>query len=121
MNEKDKEKVEGIIQDIKKVHAHMSSRKSYNSFLSFVKTIFNNEGVIQRKSKELIAIGVAIAVNCEPCILIHIRDAFVNGAAENEIIEAMEIGYEMGGGPSIVKSSFAFKCIDYYKEFGKLH
>lgn len=60
-------------------------------------------------------------MNCEPCILFHIRDAFVHGAVKEEILETIEIGYELGGGPSIIKSSFAFKVLDYYREFGKLY
>ena len=121
MNEKDKAKVENVIQDIGKVHSKMSERESYKSFLSFSHKTFSDNGAVSAKNKDLIAIGIAIAINCDPCVLFHIRNAFMHKATEEEILEAIEIGYEMGGGPAVIKSSFAFKVLDYYNEFGKIY
>jgi alkylhydroperoxidase/carboxymuconolactone decarboxylase family protein YurZ len=44
----------------------------------------------------------------------HIKQAIDNGASELEIIEAVEVGIEMGGGPATVSARFAINVIDYY-------
>ena len=40
----------------------------------------------------LIAVGASIAANCQPCLEINSTKALENGADEQEIIEAIEIG-----------------------------
>ena len=54
-------------------------------------------------------------INCESCIEWHIKEALKNGATEQQIIEAIEVGIEMGGGPATVSSRFALKVLEYYK------
>jgi len=38
-----------------------------------------------------------------------------SGAIEKQIIETIEVGIEMGGGPATVSSRFALKVLEYYK------
>jgi AhpD family alkylhydroperoxidase len=70
---------------------------------------------LEKKYKELIAIRISIIVNCESCIEWHIKEALNSGASEEEIIEAIEVGIEMGGGPATVSSRFALKVLEYYR------
>ncbi|MFX1460058.1 MAG: carboxymuconolactone decarboxylase family protein, partial [Promethearchaeota archaeon] len=63
---------------------------------------------------ELIAIGISIIINCESCIEWHIKEALKSGANGEQIIEAVEVAIEMGGGPATVSSRFAFKVLEYY-------
>ena len=42
--------------------------------------------------KELIAIGVSIAANCQPCLQFHATKAKENGASELEVKEAINTG-----------------------------
>ena len=51
------------------------------------------DGAITKKNKELIAIGISVATNCESCMEWHIKQALDNGASQHEIIEAIEVGY----------------------------
>jgi len=44
------------------------------------------------KIKELIAIGASVTANCKPCIEYHITKARENGATDEEIAAAIEIG-----------------------------
>ncbi len=44
------------------------------------------------KVKELIAIGASVTANCKPCIEYHVAKAKENGATDEEVIEAIEIG-----------------------------
>lgn len=38
------------------------------------------EGALTAKHKELIALGIAIALRCDPCIAFHVREALSDGA-----------------------------------------
>jgi len=55
------------------------------------------EGKISKLQKEFIAIGISVVINCESCMEWHIKQALDDGATEDEIIESIEVGIEMGG------------------------
>ncbi|MFX1238379.1 MAG: carboxymuconolactone decarboxylase family protein [Promethearchaeota archaeon] len=62
------------------------------------------EGLIEKKYKELIALGISIVVNCEPCIYWHIGQVFNLGCKYEEVLEVFEVAIEMGGGPAFARS-----------------
>ena len=64
----------------------------------------------------MIALGISIVINCESCIEWHIKEALKSGASDKQILEAIEIGIEMGGGPATVSSRFALKVLEYYEK-----
>lgn len=58
------------------------------------------EGALTVKQKELVAVGIALAVQCEPCIVLHIDKALDAGASKDEILEAAQVAVLMAGGPA---------------------
>jgi AhpD family alkylhydroperoxidase len=64
--------------------------------------------------KELIALGISLVLNCQSCLEWHIHQALKSGASKEQILEAIEVGIEMGGGPATVSSRFALKVLEYY-------
>ena len=72
------------------------------------------DGALSKKHKELIAVGISIQTNCESCLEWHIKQAIYDGASRQEVIEAIEVGIEMGGGPATVASRFAMQVLEYY-------
>jgi len=46
-------------------------------------------GAIDSKTKELIALGIGVAVRCDDCIGFHIKAALERGASRAEVIEAL--------------------------------
>ncbi|MBI4832465.1 MAG: carboxymuconolactone decarboxylase family protein [Candidatus Lindowbacteria bacterium] len=117
MNDRDKEKIEKIIDDRKKAHRKLLSRNSevYKAFLELERKAFSS-GTLEKKHKELIALGISIAINCESCMEWHTREALESGASEKEILEPIEVGIEMGGGPATVSSRFALKALEYHTQ-----
>ncbi len=116
MDEIDRSKIKKIIADRENSHEfYQKHSEVYRSFLSLEKTAFDS-GKLLKKYKELIAIGISIDKNCESCIEWHIHKAFKAKASIGEIIEAIGIGIEMGGGPATVSSRFAQKVIEFYSE-----
>lgn len=63
------------------------------------------------KHKELISLGIAIAIRCEGCIACHVQSALKEGATQEEIVETIGVSVVMGGGPSIVYGDKAYKAM----------
>jgi AhpD family alkylhydroperoxidase len=111
---KDREEIEKIIEDRKAVHQTLSKTSQvYRTFLELEKKAFSS-GELAKKHKELIALGISVVINCESCMEWHTREALQAGASEREILETIEVGIEMGGGPATVSSRFALKALEYY-------
>jgi len=114
MENKDKEKIEKIIADRKFAHQYLTDKSEvYRSFVEMELKTFQ-DGNLLHKHKELIAIGISIHSNCESCMEWHIKQAIYAGATKEEILEAIEVGIEMGGGPATVASRFAIQVLEYY-------
>lgn len=108
--------IETLISDRKKAHHYyQENSKVYNAFMGMEKQAYSS-GKLDRKYKEMIAIGISIQINCESCLEWHIHEALSAGAKKNEIIEAIGVGIEMGGGPATVSSRFAMKVLEYYTQ-----
>lgn len=115
MGIKDFEKIEDIIKERKYAHEfYLKNSKVYRYFVELEQKTFS-DGELIKKYKELIALGISIVINCESCMEWHINEALKSSATFEEIIEAIEVGIEMGGGPATVASRFALKILDYYK------
>ncbi len=72
------------------------------------------DGAISRKTKELIALGVAMTVNCDGCIAYHVKDALEAGATPDEIVETIGVVVMMGGGPAVVYGSQALEALEQF-------
>lgn len=97
----------------KKAHTTMVKKKSqvYAAFLKMEEAAYR-DGELEGKVKELIAIGIAVVINCESCMQWHIEQAAEKGATEKEIMEAVEVGIEMGGGPATAHARFALEVLE---------
>ena len=60
------------------------------------------DGEVDRKTKELIALGISIAVRCDGCIASHAKSAAREKATEREVAETIGIAISMSGGPGTV-------------------
>jgi AhpD family alkylhydroperoxidase len=106
-------KIEEISHKRKIAHKKLLDLKSktYKAFLEIEKSAYAN-GVLTKKIKELIAIGISVVVNCESCMEWHIKEAARSGASFEEILEALEVGMEMGGGPATAHVRFALEVME---------
>lgn len=83
----------------------------YRAFVKMETAAFG-DGALQKKYKELIAIGISVRMDCESCMQWHIEQAAKSGASYAEVLEAVEVGIEMGGGPATVSARFALQVMD---------
>jgi len=59
------------------------------------------DGELDRKQKELIGLGIAIAIRCPYCICIHVKQGANEGATREEMLEAANVGIAFGGSASM--------------------
>ncbi len=72
------------------------------------------DGALDKKTKELIALALAVGSRCDACIGFHTK-ALVNlGATEQEVAETLGMCVYMGGGPSMM---YAAEAIASFNEF----
>ncbi len=107
-------KIRQIQKDRKEAHTFFSEKsKVYRIFVEMEQKTFE-DGNLSKKYKELIAIGISLVNSCESCLEWHIKQALDAGATLEEVIEALEVGFEMGIGPTTVTSRFAMKVLKHY-------
>ena len=71
-------------------------------------------GKLAAKTKELIALGIAITVRCDGCIAFHVHDALKAGATSQEILETIGVAILMGGGPALVYGCEAMEALEQF-------
>jgi len=75
-------------------------------------------GQLDRKFKELIALGIAVAIRCEDCVGFHVHDALKAGASRAEILETLGVAIMMGGGPATMYACDAFEALEQFESQG---
>lgn len=64
-----------------------------------------NIDVLGPKIRELIALAVAVTVQCDGCIVVHTEAALKNGATEQEILEALGVAITVKAGAALIYST----------------
>jgi AhpD family alkylhydroperoxidase len=102
------DKLDELARRRKQAHAELLALDSevYKAFLSLEGAAYR-DGALPKRAKELIAIGISVVINCESCMQWHIEQAAEAGASKRQILEAVEVGIEMGGGPATAHARFA--------------
>lgn len=83
----------------------------YKAFLEMERVTYS-DGALHKATKELMAVGISVVIDCESCMQWHIEQAAAAGASLRQVMEAVEVGIEMGGGPATVSARFALEVMD---------
>jgi AhpD family alkylhydroperoxidase len=70
---------------------------------------------LDTKTKELIALGIAVATRCDDCIAFHAKAAVEHGATRDEIGETLGMAIYMGAGPSVMYASHALEAFTQFE------
>jgi AhpD family alkylhydroperoxidase len=76
------------------------------------------DGALDTKTKELIALAIAISSECDGCIAAHAHAAAEHGASLEEAAEAIGVTILMDGGPATIYGPRAFAA---FSEFHAEH
>lgn len=95
------EKVKAFYNEFKISSAQMQKElpDMVSSFMNLFQSVMK-DGALDIKTKELIALSVALALQCEPCIYLHVQKSLAAGASRQEILEATSVVVMMQGGPA---------------------
>ena len=58
------------------------------------------DGATSLLEKEFVAVGIAVAIQCTPCIRLHVKKCLDAGATKEQILEAASVAVMMAGGPA---------------------
>lgn len=67
---------------------------------------------LDAKTRELIALAVAISLRCDGCITVHTAEARKQGATKEEIAEALGVAISVNAGAALVYSTRTMDAFD---------
>lgn len=70
---------------------------------------------LDKKTKELIALAISVAVRCQPCIAYHAKAAAKYGATREEVQQTLGMAIYMGAGPSVMYAAQGLEAFDQLK------
>jgi AhpD family alkylhydroperoxidase len=74
------------------------------------------EGALTVREKELIALGIGLAMRCLPCINLHVQKCLQAGATPEQILEAAAVAVMMQGGPSFTYVPEVMRALEHLQE-----
>lgn len=84
------------------------------AFVPFFQTLMK-DGALANRDKELIAVGISIALRCEPCIYSHVEKAMKAGATGEQVMEAAGVAVMMQGGPAYTCTPTVLAAIRHFE------
>lgn len=82
-----------------------------DAWRKFSRSVFK-DGVLDEKTKQLIAVAVAHVTQCPWCIKAHTPLALRKGASKEEIMEAIWVAAEMRAGAAYSHASIAMEAME---------
>ena len=71
------------------------------------------DGALSTKTKELMALAIGVAKQCQGCIGFHTQKLINLGMTKEELLETLGMAVYMGGGPALM---YAAEAIQAYEE-----
>jgi AhpD family alkylhydroperoxidase len=90
---------------------HALTPEADGAFKAFSKAVFA-EGMLDARTKQLIAIAVAHVTQCPWCIKGHVKAARREGASSEQIMEAIWVAAEMRAGAAFAHSALAIEELE---------
>ncbi len=78
-------------------------------------TAFETGEALDTRTKQLMALGIAVALGCDGCIAYHTHGAMQAGLTQDELSETLAVAMAMGGGPAIAYASQALEAFEQFE------
>ncbi|MBB6582046.1 carboxymuconolactone decarboxylase family protein [Ralstonia solanacearum] len=72
-------------------------------------------GRLDAKTRELIALAVAVTTRCDGCITVHTAEALKHGATREEIADALGVAVALNAGAALVYSARVMDAAEAYQ------
>jgi len=93
---------ENIVEEFNAYRAKMNEKMLADNN-KIIKRIFNldtnayMEGVLPKKTKELLGLGNSLVLRCDDCVRYHLEECHKLGLTKEEVVEGMSISLLIGG------------------------
>ncbi len=111
MTQKFTEKTQEITAQIMKLRKEIP--EVMTSFSALAQAA-GKDGTLNKKTKELIAIALAVSNRCSGCIGFHAQTLVKLHTTRQEFLETLAMAIYMGGGPSLM---YAAEALEAFEEF----
>ena len=106
-----------ITQDISKYVAELKNNipevmAGFNSMSQAA----TKDAVLDKKTKELIALAIGVSQRCDGCIGFHTKALAKLGATKEEVAETLGMTIYMGGGPSLMYAADALRSFEQFTQ-----
>lgn len=89
-----------------------SAPEGFKAYSNFSAAVMSNEaGELDAKTRELIAIGVALTTQCEMCLESHVLAAEKAGATQEEIAETVFVAGALRAGGAVTHGMKAMRMM----------
>ncbi|MGC1182285.1 carboxymuconolactone decarboxylase family protein [Legionella sp.] len=113
MSDKFTQVTQGINTQLAKLRKEMPDVMAGFSALAQAAT---KDGALDKKTKELIAMALAVANHCPGCIGFHSQTLVKLHVSREELLETLGMAIYMGGGPSLM---YAAEALEAFEEFSQ--
>jgi AhpD family alkylhydroperoxidase len=72
------------------------------------------DGALDAKTRELIALAIAVTEQCDGCMASHARSASRRGPTAEDVADALAVAILMDGGPGTVHAP---RAVEAFREF----
>lgn len=72
------------------------------------------DGVLDKKTKEFIALAIGVSTRCDGCIGFHTKALVELGTTKQEFEEVLGMAVYMGGGPSLMYAADAMLAFEQF-------
>lgn len=72
-------------------------------------------GALDAKTRELVALAVAVTVRCDGCITTHVEQARKHGATADEVTDALGVAVMVNAGAALVYSARTIDSFNSYE------
>ena len=112
-----KEDVEEFYREWKKAMGTMQEEAS--DTVEGFQTLFKKtmgDGELSAAEKECVALGIAVATQCKPCIRLHVKKALQAGVTREQMMEVCGVATMMGGGPAYTHTQEVLDALEAAEE-----
>lgn len=104
-----------VLEEMRPLHRELRRAipEVYKGFSEFHHAAFA-PGVLDVKTKELIALAIGVIERCDGCIASHAEAAARAGASRQEAAEAIGVSMLMNGGPATIYGPRAYAAFCEY-------
>jgi AhpD family alkylhydroperoxidase len=72
--------------------------------------------VLDEKTKELIALAIGVAKQCDGCIGFHVKKLIKLGVTKEELVEMLNVAVYMGGGPALMYAADTMLAFNQFNQ-----